>query len=102
MVRPAGAATAEAHAVPAFFIEVDFGRAADFVQCLGVVEAQMGGDGIVFGGHQPDVRMTLARIDYDRWLDSFRRSEWNQTLQALLSGPDENSKPSRDDMESVK
>jgi hypothetical protein len=57
---------------------------------------------IAFGGHQPDVRVTLARIDYDRWLDSFRKSQLNQTLQALFSRPDENSAPSGDNMESVR
>lgn len=39
------------------------------------------------GNSGPDLHVTMARGDYDRWLDTFRKSRLNQTLEALLSPP---------------
>jgi hypothetical protein len=38
------------------------------------------------GGRQSSMRLTLARAEYDRWLDSFRKSPMSQTLEAFISG----------------
>ena len=51
----------------------------------------------VGGDREPSMRLTLARAEYDRWLDAFRKSEMNETLEAFISAPDRaaerNSKP---------
>ncbi len=44
-------------------------------------------------GSQPDVHVSLTRSDYERWLDSFRKSGLNQRLEAALSAPDAPSAP---------
>ena len=41
----------------------------------------------VGGEGEPGLRVTLAREEYDRWLDSFRKSKVNQTLEAMISMP---------------
>jgi hypothetical protein len=38
------------------------------------------------GERQPSMRLTLTRAEYDRWLDSFRKSKMSQTLEAFISG----------------
>ena len=54
------------------------------------------------GGERPDVRVTLVRSDYERWLDPFRKSELKQTLAALLSAPGGSADPAPDNVESVR
>lgn len=41
------------------------------------------------GQRQPSMRLALTRAEYDRWLQSFRHSSASQTLQALISGPEQ-------------
>ncbi len=43
---------------------------------------------IAFGEAQPQLRVSLARAEYDRWLDTFRKSSVNQTLQAIIAAPE--------------
>lgn len=38
------------------------------------------------GERQPFMHLTLNRAEYDRWLDSFRKSRMNQMLEAFISG----------------
>lgn len=40
---------------------------------------------------RPSMRLTLSRADYERWLDDFRKSHNNQTLEAFISGGESNS-----------
>lgn len=40
------------------------------------------------GDRQPHVRVTMARAQYDAWLDSFRTSRTRQLLEAMISGSD--------------
>ena len=44
------------------------------------MRVSLGGEG------HPSTRLTLTRAEYDRWLDSFRKSRMNQTLEAFISG----------------
>lgn len=43
---------------------------------------------------RPDIRVTLARADYERWLETFRKSRFDQGLEAVLSGADARTLPS--------
>ncbi len=43
---------------------------------------------IAAGETQPRLRVSMARAEYDRWVDSFRKSSVNRTLQAMITAPE--------------
>ena len=59
--------------------------AAIFKNYAPSMRVSVGGEG------QPSMRLALTRSEYDRWLDSFRKSNMNQTLQAFISGAESGS-----------
>ena len=66
------------------------------VQCMtaALFGGSVAGERVAFGfGGRPDVRLTLTRGDYERWLDTFQKSRLNQGLEALLSASNASTQP---------
>jgi hypothetical protein len=54
------------------------------------------------GERQPSMRLTLTRAEYDRWLDSFRKSRMSQTLEAFISGAEPATERTTDNLQTVR
>ena len=54
------------------------------------------------GGPQPHVRVTMARADYDAWLDLFRKSRTNAVLEAMISGTDPVAESPAENVQSIR
>lgn len=74
-----------------------YDRANGSMQCMtaALFGGSVAGERVAFGfGGRPDLRVTLTRSDYERWLDTFRKSRLNQGLEALLSASNASTQPS--------
>jgi len=54
------------------------------------------------GDRQPSMRLALSRAEYDRCLESFRKSEMNHTLEAFISGAELPAARSGEDLQTIR